>query len=79
MGAHEAVGPEGQIVPQHRWLARTSAFDIDPADRRSLDEVVYGTTPPGEALYCDVTVVAPLTREGSPKPCAASREQSTRS
>ena len=34
--AREAVGPEGQVVPQ-QWLARTSAPDIDPADRRRLD------------------------------------------
>ena len=34
-------GPEGQVVPQ-QWLARTSARDVDPADPRRLDLVVYG-------------------------------------
>ena len=65
----EAVGPEGQVVPQ-QWLARTSARDVDPADRRRLDLVVYGTTPLGEALCCDVTLVSPLTREGRQLPLA---------
>ena len=52
--AREAVGPEGQVVPQ-------------------IDFVVYGATPL-EALCCDVTLVAPLTREGRPQPSAASRD-----
>ena len=55
--AREAVGPEGQIVPQ-QWLARTSAPGVDPADRRRLDFVAYGATPLGEALCCDVTLVS---------------------
>eukprot|EP00439_Symbiodinium_sp_Y106_P008994 s6778_g1.t1 len=42
--------------------------------RRRLDFVVYGATPLGEALCCDVTLVAPLTREGRPQPSAASRD-----
>ena len=71
--AREAVGPEGQVVPQ-QWLARTSARDVDPADRRRLDLVVYGATPLGEALCCDVTLVSPLTREGRPQPSAATRD-----
>ena len=71
--AREAVGPEGQIVPQ-QWLARTSAPGVDPADRRRLDFVAYGATPLGEALCCDVTLVFPLTREGRPQPSAASRD-----
>ena len=71
--AREAVGPEGQVVPQ-QWLARTSAPHVDPADRHRLDFVVYGATPLGEALCCDVTLVAPLTREGRPQPYAASRD-----
>ena len=58
--AREAVGPEGQVVLQ-QWLARTSARDVDPADCRRLDLVVYGATPLGEALCCDVTLVSPLT------------------
>ena len=52
--AREAVGPEGQVVPQ-QWLACTSARDVDPADRRRLDLVVYGATPLGEALCCVAT------------------------
>ena len=71
--AREAVGPEGQVVPQ-QWLARTSARDVDPADPRRLDLVVYGATPLGEALCCDVTLVSPLTREGRPQPSAATRD-----
>ena len=66
----EAVGPEGQVVPQ-QWLARTSAFHVDPADRRRLVFVAYGATPLSEALCCDVTLLAPLTREGRPQPSAA--------
>ena len=42
--------------------------------RRRLDFVVYGAMPLGEALCCDVTLVAPLTREGRPQPSAASRD-----
>ena len=34
---------------------------------------MYGATPLGEALCCDVTLVA-LTREGRPQPSAASRD-----
>ena len=71
--AREAVGPEGQVVPQ-QWLARTSAPGVDSADRRRLDFVVYGATPLGEALCCDVTLVSPLTREGRAQPSAASRD-----
>ena len=72
--ARVAVGPEGQVVPQ-QWLVRTSARDVDPADRRRLDLVVYGATPLGEAFFCcDVTLVSPLTREGKPQPSAATRD-----
>ena len=66
-------GCASRVVPQ-QWLARTSAPHVDPADRRRLDFVVYGATPLGEALCCDVTLVAPLTREGRPQPSAASRD-----
>ena len=71
--AREAVGPEGSVVPQ-QWLARTSARDVDPADRRRRDLVVYGATPLGEALCCDVTLLSPMTREGRPQPSAATRD-----
>ena len=58
--AREAVGPEGQVVPQ---VACTSARDVDPADRHRLDLVVYETTPLGEAMCCGVARVASDTRE----------------
>ena len=73
LNVRAAVGPEGQVVPQQR-LVRTSARYVDPADRRRLDLiVVYGATPLGEALCCDVMLVSPLTREGQPRPFAATR------
>ena len=68
--AREAVGPEGQVVPQ-QWLAHTTAPHVDPANRRRLDLVIYGATPLGGALCCDATLVSPLTRFGQPQPCAA--------
>ena len=64
----EAVGPEGQVVPQ-QWLVRAPAPGVDPDDRRRLDFVAYGATQLGEALCCDVTLVSPLTRDGRPQPC----------
>ena len=63
----EAVGPEGQVVPQ-QWLVRTPAPGVDPDDRWRLDFVAYGATQLGEALCCDVTLVSPLTRDGRPQP-----------
>ena len=70
----EAVGPEGQVVPQ-QWLARTSARDdVDTADRHRLDLVVYRATPLVEALCCDVTFVSPVTRGGRRQPCVATRD-----
>ena len=68
--AREAVGADGQVVPQ-QWLAHTTAPNVDPADRRRLDLVIYGATPLGGALCCDATLVSPLTRTGQPQPCAA--------
>ena len=59
--AREAVGAEGQVVPQ-QWRAE---------DRRRLDLVIYGATPNGSVLCCDATLVSPLTRTGQPQPCAA--------
>ena len=56
--AREAVGAEGQVVPQ-QWRAE---------DRRRLDLVIYGATPNGSALCCDATLVSPLTRRGQPQP-----------
>ena len=62
--AREAVGPEGQVVPQ-QWLAHTTAPGVQPPDRRRLDLVVYGATTRGGALCCDATLVSPL-KDGSP-------------
>ena len=68
--AREAVGPEGQVVPQ-QWLAHTTAVGVDARDRRRLDLVIYGVSPRGEALCCDATLVSPLTRSGAPQPQAS--------
>ena len=66
--AREAVGAEGQVVPQ-QWLAHTTATGVPTEDRRRLDLVVYGATANGGALCCDATLVSPLTRTGHPHPC----------
>ena len=68
--AREAVGAEGQVVPQ-QWLVHTTAPGVRAEDRRRLDLVIYGATPNGSALCCDATLVSPLTRTGQPQPCAA--------
>ena len=49
--AREAVGPEGQVVPQ-QWLAHTTAVGVDARDRRRLDLVIYGVSPRGEPRLC---------------------------
>ena len=71
--AREAVGADGQVIPQ-QWLAHTTAPNVDPTDRRRLDLVIYGATPLGGALCCDATLVSPLTRTGQPQPCAAATD-----
>ena len=71
--AREAVGPDGQVVPQ-QWLAHTTAPNVRSDDRRRLDLVVYGATPLGGALCCDATLVSLLTRTGLPQPCAAAHD-----
>ena len=53
------------MVPQ-QWIANLCLDQVDPADRRRLDMVVYGASPTGVALCCDATVVAPLRRDGRP-------------
>ena len=63
--AREAVGPDGQVVPQ-QWLALTTAPGVPSDDRRRLDLVVYGAAPRGGAMCCDATLVSPLTRAGQP-------------
>ena len=74
MGAGGPKGSrrDGQVVPQ-QWLAHTTAPNVDPADRRRLDLVIYGATPLGRAFCCDATLVSPLIRTGQPKPCAAAK------
>ena len=42
-----------------------------PLIAAALTFVVYGATPLGEALCCDVTLVSPLTREKRPQPSAS--------
>ena len=69
----EAVGPEGQVVPQ-QWLAHTTAAGVASDDRRRLAMVVYGATPLGGALCCDATLVSPLARNGAPQPRAADED-----
>ena len=68
--AREAMGAEGQVVPQ-QWPVHTTAPGVGAEDRRRLDLVVYGATRHGGALCCDATLVSPLTRTGHPQPCAA--------
>ena len=60
LGCHEAVGAEGQVVPQ-QWLAHTTATGVLANDRRRLDLVVYGATANGGALCCNTGV--PLIQE----------------
>ncbi|OLP20528.1 hypothetical protein AK812_SmicGene48998 [Symbiodinium microadriaticum] len=59
------------FMPQ-QWLARTSARDVDSADR-GLELLVYGPAPLGDVLCCDVTRLSALTRERRPRPSAAAR------
>ena len=61
---------DGHVVPQ-QWPAQTTAPNVDAADRRRLDPVIYGATPLGGALCCDATSVSPRTRNGQLQPCAA--------
>ncbi|OLP74749.1 hypothetical protein AK812_SmicGene45628 [Symbiodinium microadriaticum] len=65
--AREAVGADGQVVPQ-QWLCATTAPGVAPDDRRRLDLVICGASPMGGALCCDATLVSPLTRTGQPQP-----------
>ena len=64
--AREAIGPEGQVVPQ-QWLTHTTAPGVASDDRRRLDMVIYGVTPWGGALCCDATLVSPVSRDGQPQ------------
>ena len=71
--AREAVGAEGQVVPQ-QWLANTTAAGGNLNDRRRLDLVVHGASANGTALCCDATLVSPLRRNGEPHPGAATED-----
>ena len=44
--AREAVGADGQVVPQ-QWVCNTTVPGVAPNDRRRLDLVIYGATPMG--------------------------------
>ena len=68
--AREALGADGQVIPQ-QWLAHTTAPDVGAEDRRRLDLLVYGATPHGGALCCDATLASPLMRTGHLQPCTA--------
>ena len=61
----------GGHVPQRnveRLLSRSN-IPIDPADTRRLDLIATGlNVQRGLPLFCDVTVVTPLTRTGAPRP-----------
>ena len=61
--ASEAVGSDGQVIPQ--WLVHINAPGVPADDRRRLDLVVYGATPRGGALCCDATLVSPFARTGN--------------
>ena len=64
--AREAIGPEGQVVPQ-QWLTLTTAPGVASDDRRRLDMVIYGVTPWGGALCCDATLVSPMSWDANRK------------
>ena len=68
--AREAVGAEGQVVPQ-QWLANTTVAGVQPDDRRRLDVVVHGASHTGAALCCDATLVSSLRRDGRARAGAA--------
>ena len=72
--AREAVGPEGQVVPQ-QWLARTSAPHTDPADRRCLDFVAYRATALGGAVLRCHSRGASDSRGEAPALCCLSRRR----
>ena len=71
--AREALGGEGQVVPQ-QWLVSTTVSGVRPEDRRRLDLVVYGLSGTGLVYCCDATLVSPLTRQGVPVPLAADED-----
>ena len=66
--AREAVGAEGQVVPQ-QWFAHTTATGVPADDRCRLDLVVHGATANGGALCCDARLVSPPKKTGHPHPC----------
>merc|ERR1712078_558821 len=69
----EAVGAEGQVVPQ-QWLVNTTVAGVNPNDRRRLDVVVHGASATGTALCCDATLVSPLHRNGQARSGAADED-----
>ena len=71
--AREAVSGQGQVVAE-QWLVNTTVPGVDPADRRRLDVVVHGASPLGCVWCCDVTLVSPVRRDGTPIPLAADED-----
>ena len=67
--AHEAIGSDGQVIPQ-QWLVRTTALGVPADDRRRLDLVVYTQTA-GKRAVLGRDPVSPLARTGHPQPGAA--------
>ena len=66
--AREAVGAEGQVVPQ-QWLVHTTAPGVRAEDRRRRH--LRSDAQRLRAVLRDATLVSPLTRTGQPQPCAA--------
>ena len=71
--AREAVGAEGQVVPQ-QWLVNTTVEGVRPDDRRRLDVVIHGASASGTAYCCDATLVSPLHRNGQAQAGAADED-----
>ena len=67
--ASEAVGLQGQVVPQ-QWLAHPTAPGVRPQDRRRLDPVVYGATTQGARFAAMRPWRPPLSRTGHPQLCS---------
>ena len=65
--AREAVGADGQVVPQ-QWLCATTAPGVAPDDRRRLDWSSTAHRLWEEPWCCDATLVSPLTPTGQPQP-----------
>ena len=72
--AREAVGAEGQVMPQ-QWLVHTTAPGVRADDRRRLDVAIYGATSNGSALCGDATLVSLHGRRGRRRPADSGTTQ----